>query len=749
MKRLNNITALIAALTLAFPITASAVERQSYREDHDKVLAEAPAPTELVPVTVKVRESNVRREIDKDMLGMQFESMSSEDSVFPDTASVELSEEFLEFADTLFELPLARWGGATAEEVNVLNNLGPMSARTPSLYTEYDYAVDNRGKFAHAPMQFGIVEWIKTVTAVNPDVKLIVCLSMHCATPEENANLARFLLDEKDESSWGALRASYGIPDPVNLLAFELGNEVDLYANIGTDRNRFWVWPEHVDWYCDMARKNIDAIKAVHPEAKFMGCGKSSPQDNDPVGWGVWDTKIAEAIGEDMEYYAFHLYHGGYHLAYSEHWLDETAEHLKSVLGEDYPVKIYMTEHATWPNDGLKDMWADGKVLSLLAQLDHAQFLNRMYMRNDVYGANYHNWNASHRMWAWIKKYDGEWLTTGLDDISRLYDENLGDRIVDLDLESDSLLTDKTSTASVLTAIATPKGDNEMTLIINNKSQDAEFDLTFDFENDYTLTKETVFTAPNLQSYVCSVETRDIFTTTVTEKNEANFKTYRMPAKSTVVLNLTTKSKLPKFGQTAGGSGSSEEAVYSGDEKFTDIAYCWAKNEINLMAERNLLEGTGGGLFEPGRAVTRAEAAKLISAAAEIPEKDYTGLFDDVTADNIFAPWIQTMYSQGYMFGKSGMSFAPDDSITVEELSLICSRIYSGKNLKKSAGGDLKLLDSFKYKESISDWAVNSMAFCVEKGLFNRMYETGELNPQKEVTRAEMAYVLYRLINVE
>jgi hypothetical protein len=60
---------------------------------------------------------------------------------------------------------------------------------------------------------------------------------------------------------------------------------------------------------------------------------------------------IAKAFGEDCHYWAYHLYHGGYHLAYTEWQLDTMTEDFKEIFGEDYQTKIYITEHATWPNN--------------------------------------------------------------------------------------------------------------------------------------------------------------------------------------------------------------------------------------------------------------------------------------------------------------------------------------------------------------------------------------------------------------
>ncbi len=750
MKYLHRLTALL--IILAFACCAVGVSAEEIRltgpwpEDLEKVREDKSyLVVNNVDATVKVQESIVKRNINQDMLGMQYEGMG--DSIFDSQYTTEISDTYKEFAPTLYPITLARFGGSLSGQINAFDHMGPVASRKSSTYTMDAYSDDKRGKGSTvAPQQFGVVEWIKLVQLQNPEAQFIMCISLEAATPEDNANLVSFFLDEKDESQWGALRASYGIEDPINLHSIEVGNEVDLMSK--NPRSNFEIDLELVEWYCTQARRHIDAIKAVHPETKFMACGKSSPHKDDPLDWRTWHREVAKAFGEDCHYWAYHLYHGGYHLAYTEWQLDAMTEDFKEIFGEDYQTKIYITEHATWPNnnDFKVNMFEDNKTQTLYAALDNAQFFNRMYTRDDVYGANYHAFFGAQKMWAAVKKFDGQWVRTNVNEIAQFYSDNLGDRIVQLDIESDNVITDKNSTASRFTAIATPKGDNEMVLMLNNMSEDTSLDLTFEFENKYTLTKESVFTAPNLWSYVCCEEAQDIFSVTTTEKNEANFTTYHMPAKSCIALTLKSDKKLPRV-DGEGGSDGDEEAVFTGESGFSDIEYSWAKNEINLLHEQGLVDGMGEGIFAPDADVTRAQAAKMAATALGLEEKTYSGLFDDVSADDWYAPYVQTMYENGYMLGKTAREFAPEDGITKEELAVLASRIYMALNIDEQVSADINYLNGFKNKSEISVWAENAVAICVEKNIFRRMYESGLFVPRANANRAETAYVLYRLIN--
>ncbi|MDR0671541.1 MAG: S-layer homology domain-containing protein, partial [Oscillospiraceae bacterium] len=52
-----------------------------------------------------------------------------------------------------------------------------------------------------------------------------------------------------------------------------------------------------------------------------------------------------------------------------------------------------------------------------------------------------------------------------------------------------------------------------------------------------------------------------------------------------------------------------------GASTFTDGAQIspWAREAVRLLAEANIIKGTGNGSFSPGKAATRAEVAALLS----------------------------------------------------------------------------------------------------------------------------------------
>ncbi len=66
------------------------------------------------------------------------------------------------------------------------------------------------------------------------------------------------------------------------------------------------------------------------------------------------------------------------------------------------------------------------------------------------------------------------------------------------------------------------------------------------------------------------------------------------------------------------------EVVYSGDDKFTDIADHWARDYINKAAEAALINGFSDGTFRPNQNITRAQAMAIFNRVlGRAPEKDH------------------------------------------------------------------------------------------------------------------------------
>jgi hypothetical protein len=97
---------------------------------------------------------------------------------------------------------------------------------------------------------------------------------------------------------------------------------------------------------------------------------------------------------------------------------------------------------------------------------------------------------------------------------------------------------------------------------------------------------------------------------------------------------------------------------------FADVADdAWYYDVVNYAAEEGIVDGSKA-TFEPGRAVNRAEAVKVITLALEVPTVDVDLPFADVPADAWFAPYVRNAYGNCIVNGTSATTFSPSAPIT-------------------------------------------------------------------------------------
>ncbi|ADL68522.1 Cellulose 1,4-beta-cellobiosidase [Thermoanaerobacterium thermosaccharolyticum DSM 571] len=185
----------------------------------------------------------------------------------------------------------------------------------------------------------------------------------------------------------------------------------------------------------------------------------------------------------------------------------------------------------------------------------------------------------------------------------------------------------------------------------------------------------------------------------------------------------------------------SQYAAFEYDKTFNDIKDNWAKDVIEVLASRHIVEGMTDTQYEPSKTVTRAEFTAMILRLLNIKEEAYSGEFSDVKSGDWYANAIEAAYKAGIIEG-DGKNMRPNDSITREEMTAIAMRAYEMLTSYKEENIGAT---SFNDDKSISDWAKNVVANATKLGIVN-----GEPNnvfaPKGIATRAEAAAIVYGLL---
>lgn len=108
---------------------------------------------------------------------------------------------------------------------------------------------------------------------------------------------------------------------------------------------------------------------------------------------------------------------------------------------------------------------------------------------------------------------------------------------------------------------------------------------------------------------------------------------------------------------------------------FTDVAAdAWYADAVNALASMGILNGVGGGKFEPTRNITRAEFTAI---AMRFGDLDTTGFnpFSDVNANDWFYAEVVGSVQYGWIKGFTDGTFRPYLSITRAEVTVIVNRM--------------------------------------------------------------------------
>ena len=117
---------------------------------------------------------------------------------------------------------------------------------------------------------------------------------------------------------------------------------------------------------------------------------------------------------------------------------------------------------------------------------------------------------------------------------------------------------------------------------------------------------------------------------------------------------------------------------------------------------------------------------------------DTTTNFSDIKSSDWYAGAVSTSVKAGLINGLGDGKFAPNKAITREEAMVIISNVLT--YLKVETKTDASVLSKFTDQNSISSWAKVAATNLVGYGVISG--DAGKLNPQKNITRAEVCVIL-------
>ena len=180
---------------------------------------------------------------------------------------------------------------------------------------------------------------------------------------------------------------------------------------------------------------------------------------------------------------------------------------------------------------------------------------------------------------------------------------------------------------------------------------------------------------------------------------------------------------------------------------FADTRGHWARSYITELYYQGVLQGSGDAegkmYYRPDDSMTRQEFVVAMMRAQDVELAAFADAELPFADTEKIASWamdaMKAAYELGYFTGsgKGGALYAePTATITREAAMTILARTISAQS-------DSDALEGFSDVTKVSAWAKPSLTAMVEKEIINGI--NGELQPQGNVTRAQVAKMLYAM----
>lgn len=188
------------------------------------------------------------------------------------------------------------------------------------------------------------------------------------------------------------------------------------------------------------------------------------------------------------------------------------------------------------------------------------------------------------------------------------------------------------------------------------------------------------------------------------------------------------------------GVGYKEEV-----KTFTDIENHWAKNDIEFVVRQGLFNGTSETSFSPNMAMTRGMFVTVLGRMAKADVSGYKeSSFTDVKEDAYYMGYIEWARESGIIKGTGDGKFAPDQSISREQMAVILVNYAKTHGFKLPKVNEEK---AFADSDKISAYAKEAVQEMQMSGIINGK-DSNLFDPKGMATRAEVSAVLRRFVEL-
>lgn len=456
---------------------------------------------------VNVNEEKVINRVNRRYFGANYE-WGGEEHLYLKSGLCETNPKFVECFSGY--APFNRMAGTSANNFYWKKAIGDLSQRE-------EQTIWSTTK----KMRFGPVEWINTVKSADPNSEFIYTININ-DTIENTADLVEFLTGNGTDNpnggeNWAAKRTEYGIANPVDVYAWEIGNEMD-YLELTAEE------------YITVAKTHIDAIRSVDADAK-IAVHASTDATKKQSGWTEWHRAVLTALGEEINFVSVHYYYPtNGNLSVGLDAIKTINNDIQSITGRS-DIKILITENAS---NRISSDSSTGKQWSfphtMGGTLNSARFYIEVMKLPYVAATAYHSINSS----SWALCYptsSGDILPTAVYSMQKLFMNFMCGDILQTDISVQSCVGDAD--------VAVAKTEDGLNVLFVNRNVEETIQASFNLSKKYRVTASHTISA---ESYYADNYT-NINEISIADSNAASgewLTKYSFPKLSITVLELKT-----------------------------------------------------------------------------------------------------------------------------------------------------------------------------------------------------------------
>ncbi len=175
---------------------------------------------------------------------------------------------------------------------------------------------------------------------------------------------------------------------------------------------------------------------------------------------------------------------------------------------------------------------------------------------------------------------------------------------------------------------------------------------------------------------------------------------------------------------------------------FSDIAQsAWAKEAIEYLNGKGIINGIGGGKFAPMENVTREAFFKMIALGFGISGAESDITFTDVEDGTWYSEYAYALAGAGIINGRGDGRLGVGEYITREEIAVILDRVSQLKAIDIKPNKEVSIPDA----ENIGEYAVSAVNKMWASGIING-FEDGTVRPKETASRAQVAQLIYKVM---